>query len=92
MATTVSRINITLPKDLIADLKKVIPPRERSRVITEALKAKIAKAKREEGLKKLKGVWSKAGGISFKSEADLRSWRKSLWSSTEKRFAKEISG
>lgn len=92
MATTVSRINITLPKSLIIDVKKVIPERERSRVIAEALKEKIARIKRGESFKELKGVWDKAGGIPFKSERELRTWRRSLWSSTEKRFTKRISG
>ena len=65
---------------------------KRSRIIAEALREKIAKAKREESLKNLKGAWNKAGGIPFKSEADLRSWRKSLWATTEKRFTKDIRG
>lgn len=92
MATTVSRINITLPKSLIIDVKKTIPERERSRVIAEVLKEKITRMKREESLKKLKGIWDKAGGISFRSARELRTWRRSLWSSTEKRFTRRISG
>lgn len=92
MATTVSRINITLPKNLIVDLKKAIPERERSRVIAEALKEKITRMKREESLKKLKGIWAKAGGISLKSEKDIKAWRKSLWSSAEKRFVRKLNG
>lgn len=91
MATTVIRLNITLPRNLVSDLKDTIPERERSKVIAEALREKIARIKREESLKKLKGVWDKAGGISFRSEKELKAWRKSLWSSTEKRFHK-ISG
>ena len=92
MTTTVSRINITLPKNLIVDLKEAIPERERSRVIAEALKEKIARMKREESLRKLKGIWGKAGGVPFRSNRDLRAWRRSLWSSAEKRFTRKISG
>lgn len=87
MATTVSRLNITLPSNLVSDLKEIIPTRERSKIIAEALKEKIARMKREESLKKLKGAWDKAGGISFKSQKELKAWRRSLWTSTEKRFA-----
>jgi len=90
MATTVTRINITLPKNLASELKEVIPARERSKVITEALKERIARMKREESLKKLKGVWDKAGGIPFKSDKELKAWRRSLWASTEKRFTGKI--
>lgn len=92
MTTTISRINITLPKNLATELRKVIPERERSKIIAEALKEKITRMKREESLKKLKGIWDKAGGVSFRSNRDLRTWRRSLWSSAEKRFTKRISG
>lgn len=92
MATTVTRINITIPKNLFEDLKNNFPKRFRSKVISDALKEKMTKIKREESFKKLKGVWDKAGGVSFKSEKDLKTWRRSLWTSTEKRFAKKISG
>lgn len=92
MATTVIRLNITLPRNLVSDLKDTFPERERSKIIAEALKEKITRMKREEGLKKLKGIWDKAGGVSFKSERELRTWRRSLWSSAEKRFTRRISG
>lgn len=92
MAITVSRINITIPKNLVEELKKTVPRRERSKVITEALKEKIAKMKMDKSFMKLAGIWDKAGGIPFKTDADLRAWRKSLWSSTEKRFTKRTSG
>ena len=45
MATTVSRINITLPKELISELRGSIPKRERSRIIAKALGEEIAKMK-----------------------------------------------
>ena len=92
MATTVSRINITLPKELISELRESIPKRERSRIIAKALGEEIAKMKREESFKKLKGIWKKAGGIRFKSDKELTAWRKSLWTSAEKRFSKRIRG
>lgn len=92
MSITVSRINITLPKNLIIDLKKAIPERKRSRVITEVLKEKIARMKREESLKKLRGAWSKFGGVTLKSDADIRAWRKSLWSTADKRLLRKIRG
>jgi len=92
MSTNVSRINITLPKDLAADFREIISPRERSKVIAEALKEKIARIKREESLKKLKGIWTKAGGIDFKSDKELTAWRRSLWASTNVRLNKKIRG
>jgi len=92
MATTISRINITLPKNLVDELKKSTPPRTRSKIIAEALAEKIAKMKREESLKKLKGIWDKAGGVAFNSDKELKTWRKGLWSAAEKRFSRKNSG
>lgn len=92
MSTNVSRVNITLPKDLVSDLRDTIPARERSKIISEALKKEIAMIKREKSLKKLKGIWTKAGGVSLKTDADVRAWRKSLWSTTDKRLLAKIRG
>lgn len=37
------RINITLPDDLIIDLRRIIPARKRSRFIADAVKDKLSK-------------------------------------------------
>jgi len=87
MTNVVARINITLPKELILELKKTVPPRYRSSIIASALSEKIADMKRKESLKNLKGVWEKSGGVKIKTEKDLRTWRKSLWSSFESKFS-----
>ena len=92
MTNIVARINITLPKELILELKKTVPPRYRSSMIASALSEKIADMKRKESLKKLKGVWTKAGGPAFKSDKEVTAWRKALWSSTDTRLEKRISG
>ena len=92
MTNVVSRVNITLPTTLLEELKSTVPPRYRSPVIANAVSEKIAKIKREEGLKKLKGVWTKAGGPAFKSDKEVTAWRRALWSSTDARLEKRISG
>jgi len=85
-------MSITLPKSLVTDLKETVPARERSRTIAEALKKEITMIKREKSLRKLKGVWAKFGGITLKSDAEIRSWRKSIWSTTNKRLLSKIRG
>lgn len=92
MATTVSRFNITLPNSLAKDLKEIIPSRERSKIIAEALREKIAMVKRVKGLKKMKGTWAKFGGKTFKSDKELTAWRKSLWSTVDKRLQSVTRG
>ena len=42
--------------------------------------------KREESLKKLKGIWNKISDIRFRTDDEFKLWRKSLWFSTEKRI------
>ena len=43
---TMTRINITLPEELVRDLRKTIPARKRSQYITSALKEKLDKKRR----------------------------------------------
>lgn len=89
MSITVTRINITLPTNLVGELKKLVPERKRSELIASALAERIVRIKREESLRNLKGTWDKAGGIAFETEEDLKNWRKSLWASSEKRFSRK---
>ena len=89
MTTIVSRINITLSKELIAELKKTVPKRKRSKLIAEALEEKLTTIKRKAALEKLKGAWDKAGGTKFSSDEDLALWRKNLWASFDKRMGKK---
>lgn len=51
------RINITLPNDLIKDLKRTVPDGKRSQFISEAVREKISKKKnlKKEWIKSLKG-------------------------------------
>jgi len=47
------RVNISLPSDLVKELKKKIPSRGMSRFISEAAKEKITKEEREKAFKEL---------------------------------------
>lgn len=92
MASTVTRLNITLPSDLVVELRETVSPRARSRLIAEALREKLAERDRKEAMVKLKGSWDRFGGIKFAKEKELRAWRRSLWASTEKRLGKKLHG
>jgi metal-responsive CopG/Arc/MetJ family transcriptional regulator len=43
----ITRVNITIPKDLIDELEKEVPNRGKSRFITKAIKEKLARERRE---------------------------------------------
>lgn len=47
------RINISLPADLVSELKKVVPPRGVSRFLANAARERIAHIEREKALKEL---------------------------------------
>lgn len=49
----VVRINISLPSDLVKDLKKRVAPRGLSRFLTEAAREKIKTEEREKAFKEL---------------------------------------
>jgi hypothetical protein len=51
LPSPVTRINISLPEDVITMLKKYVPERGLSRFLTEAASEKITRMKREEALK-----------------------------------------
>ena len=89
MTVLFTRLNITAPSDLISELRRVVPERMRSKIVSEALEEKLTKIKREKAIEELAGIWKKAGGIPFRNDKELSLWRKKLWSSFDKRLAKE---
>jgi len=86
MPSLVTRINITLPTDLVLEFRKIIPEKTRSGVIAAALAREIEKIKRGKAIEKLSGVWDKSGGFKFSNDDDLLTWRKNLWRSWDKKL------
>lgn len=80
-----ARVDFTLPKVLISELKKSVPKRKRSLFVAHAVENKLGVIKREKALNELSGIWDKAGGFKFRSDKDLQLWRKKLWASFDKR-------
>ena len=67
------RINITLPSDLIKDLKEKLPARRISRFIADAAKEKVERLTQEEALKELL-----AGPPAFPNIKDSIKWVREL--------------
>ena len=53
MNTETVRLNITIPKDLAQDLKRLTGPKKRSQFIAEAVRERIEKQKKDELMKVL---------------------------------------
>ncbi len=58
------RVNFTLDRDVQAEMKRLIPPRKRSRVVNEALRNELLRRRRELAMQRLKEVRQKAGTLS----------------------------
>lgn len=82
-----ARIDLTLPKELIAELKKTVPKMKRSSFVAEAVEDKLKSITRERAFKELAGSWDKHGGFKFRTDQELTRWRKKLWSSFDKRLS-----
>lgn len=80
-----ARIDLTLPKSLISELKKSVPKRKRSSFVARAVEDKLSTIKRDKAFKELSGVWDKAGGFKFRTDKELTLWRRKLWASFDKR-------
>lgn len=57
MITAVKQANFLLPEDTLKELKKLVPKRERSKVVTEALKKELKRIKLEQALEESFGAW-----------------------------------
>lgn len=86
-----ARVDFTLPKDLISELKKSVPKMKRSLFVAEAVENKLKSITRERAFKELAGSWDKHGGFKFSTDKELSRWRKNLWSSFDKRLSSKRS-
>lgn len=79
MISTAKQANFLLPTDIIEELRKLIPKREKSKVVTEALRKELKRIKLEHVLETSFGAWKEndhpelAGG----TEKFVRQMRKS---------------
>jgi len=53
ITTGTVRINITVPKRLLSELEKEVPERGKSSFVSEAIKDKLSREKKEKALKEL---------------------------------------
>jgi len=91
----VKRVNISFPEKTLEDLKKLIPPRERSRLVTEAIEEKLAFLKRKKAMEELenhlKKIPEEERPFSFlKTRKEIVSWVRDLREESEKRHKRLI--
>lgn len=87
MTSLYTRINVTIPNEIITDLRKIVPKRKRSKFVSSAIAKKIEDLKKKKALRTLSGSWDRAGGIKFSSDKELSLWRKNLWESFDRKIS-----
>lgn len=80
------RINILLPSSLLAELRELVPPRERSSFITEATAQRLLQLKQQRALRESRGAWTDDNHPELQTQEDLRNWLKELRASTNARI------
>ncbi len=72
MGSATKQANFLLPEDLIEEMRRIVPKREQSKVVTEALKKELKRIKLKEVLQTSFGAWKdrehpelKAGAKAF---------------------------
>ncbi|HLF87107.1 MAG TPA: hypothetical protein VI584_08490 [Nitrospiria bacterium] len=85
MISAVKQANFLLPADVLEELRKMIPKREQSKVVTEALRKELKHIKIQQALEKSFGAWKKEDHpeLAEGTEKYVRSMRRS---SREKRI------
>lgn len=56
-----ARMNVSLDDALVAEVRRLIPPRQRSRFIAEAVRKELAQAQQERAVRAAAGLWSSEG-------------------------------
>jgi hypothetical protein len=76
------RINVLLPSSLLADLRELVPPRERSGFIAEATAQHLLQFKQQKALWASRGAWTDENHPELQTQEDVRTWLQELRAST----------
>ncbi|OGY24142.1 MAG: hypothetical protein A2172_01190 [Candidatus Woykebacteria bacterium RBG_13_40_15] len=75
----VKRVNISFPEKTLNDLKELVPPRERSKLVSEAVEEKLNDFKRAVAFEKLEKAREKFSSFeTIKSKEDTVAWVKNM--------------
>jgi metal-responsive CopG/Arc/MetJ family transcriptional regulator len=83
-----SRAHITFPKEVRADLDRLVDKRHRSKFVTDAVRKELLLVRQREALRVAAGSWKDKDHPEFKS--GTRAWVKKLRKESESRFKKQF--
>ena len=76
------RINVLLPSSLLAELRELVPPRERSGFIAEATAERLLQLRQQKSLRESQGAWTDENHPELQTQEDVRIWLKEVRAST----------
>ena len=82
----VEKINVTLPTETVLKLRRLIPVRQRSRVIAEATAHYLEALTQKTAFRQVAGLWKDR--ISLRSQADVNRLLRTLRGSTHRRLTR----
>ena len=89
-AERVQRLNIRVPRELVDELKRLVPARKRSQVIVAATAEAVARLKQQEALREDK-IWSDEGHPDLTSQEDINRYLSEMRASWERRLRERLS-
>jgi len=83
-----SRAHITFPKEVRADLDRLVDKRHRSKFVTDAVRKELLLVRQREALRVAAGSWKDKDHPELKN--GTRAWVKKLRQESEARFKKQF--
>lgn len=86
MAGDTERINVVLSKELVGQLRALVPPRQRSQVIAEALAEKLVRLQQTKAIRESAGAWTDENHPDLMTDDDYEVWIRNLRGSLDERL------
>ena len=83
---TTTKITLSLPTTLAEQLKALVPPRQRSAFVAEALRERLEEEETLTVLEETAGIWSDENYPEFATDKDIDRWLRELrasWTVTD---------
>jgi hypothetical protein len=84
-----ARMNVIFKDELLEEIRELVPVRQRSEFIEEAVRTRLALLRQERAIREAFGAWSEEGRIP--PEDEIRQSRES-WAERQSRFGTESDG
>lgn len=84
-----ARMNVIFKDELLEEIRELVPVRQRSEFIEEAVRTRLALLRQEQAIRAAFGAWSEDGRLD--PEDEILQSRKS-WAERQSRFGAESDG